>query len=475
MKRSFTLTLTTLFLFFMVTECDRPEDPMPEPEEFGYLSLSVALQVEALPASGRAEAVSPDNFIVTIYNADDGTIAEQWNTYVEVPAEVQLPTGSYYVTATNLAEPEDAAFEQPWYFGESDVFTIDKEELKSIDVDCTLANCKISFNYTQNVHDNFTNWDATGTIDDGNGTGAFLEWIQDDPAEGYFLTNLPIDIEVFLEYIKLTGLDQSITRTFNTTIGDPQPATHYRVNVDASLEDGKIMLNITVDDSFTTKEINLGDQISFRSCKEILDAGESAGDGIYQIDPDGDGGNEPYDCYCDMTTDGGGWTRVWGKTAYSTGHPAVNLSWEDALNRVPQETVDMYTGLNIWNELMSDENSGEFMNSFKDFQGTTKVFKALIGKFRSEENYTLKLSNKVSLAGDDTNSLYENQNNLAFSSFDRDNDPYSMNCSVYSSSSSPFWFSNCWGNNIWGWGEFNPQNNAPFWNGYGESSFYYIR
>lgn len=44
------------------------------------------------------------------------------------------------------------------------------------------------------------------------------------------------------------------------------------------------------------------------SCKTILDSGGSTGDGVYTIDPDGDGGSAPFDVYCDMTTDGGGWT-----------------------------------------------------------------------------------------------------------------------------------------------------------------------
>jgi hypothetical protein len=69
-----------------------------------------------------------------------------------------------------------------------------------------------------------------------------------------------------------------------------------------------------------------------KSCYSLLLDGKNT-DGVYWIDPDGGGANTPFQVYCDMTYDGGGWTMLMKATRGTTfGYSASYWTTANTLN-----------------------------------------------------------------------------------------------------------------------------------------------
>ena len=272
------LKLSLIMLSSFFWGCQQDEPAMPE--DFGYLTLGITVEVESEPASGRISAVNTDDFKVTIFRAD-GSEYLVIDPFSSAPPEVQLPTGVYYVEA-HSNDLVEAAFDSPYYFAQSDTFTIDKEELKTIDVEAKLANAKVAINFSTEVTNLF---DAYSGQVEVVSSGTNLSYMQGETREGYFVVE-PLAVEVYLSYAKLDGT--TIDRTFNASIDDPQPATLYNINVDATLEDGAIVFSLTVDEGVDTVNIDLGDATSnpntdWQPGEEWVDTRDSTSYGTVQI------------------------------------------------------------------------------------------------------------------------------------------------------------------------------------------------
>lgn len=232
-----------LFLFLLIS-CEKEKDRVDLPKGSLVINIGLFISINEIDKSLKSTSAVED-FKVMIFNSSHQEVLT-FEHEADMPDEIELEPGQYYVTASsdnNLP----AAFDNPYYYGESDQFEITPGELTSVSVNCELANTMISIVYSDNVKNNYIDYNTTVSSSAGS-----LLFSRSETRAGFFQP-LALTISAVLTRQKEDGSTESKTLTGN--IPAPQSRKHYEIHIDAVPAAGSSALQITVDESTDPVEV----------------------------------------------------------------------------------------------------------------------------------------------------------------------------------------------------------------------------
>jgi len=238
--------------FCFLNSCSK-EHEQDLSENKGRLGIKVGLEMNIHEKKLQLKSTSgTEDFEVLIYHAS-GELMQRFDKASELPAQIELDPGDYYVTA-NSKNFMAAAFENPYYSGKSATITLNANEFKTIDVVCSLANCAVTVKYSENIRQDFSDYYTEVGI-----AGGKLLFAGNETRTGYFDLK-PISIMARLTKVMENGTESS--KVLNGSIPNPEKGKLYEIELDASLSEGYSAIHIVLDETMEKNVIAINDTAS---------------------------------------------------------------------------------------------------------------------------------------------------------------------------------------------------------------------
>lgn len=220
-----TIRFLFIALLLLNTSCSKSngDDPISESESVGYLSTGFRTQIDSSYTETKAPRADVLFWIRIKNRATDSYVYQ--SAMDRIADILELKVGSYNVEADFPEVKEDAAFNQPHFWGVMNEVDIEKDKITRLnEITTSIQNMKVDVEFGAHIKEHFSEYSLTVSNDKGE-----LTFNQFTAESGYYTLSV-LKAKFAGRRMENNGLFEKDFGIIVTTIGK---AFHHKIVIDS--------------------------------------------------------------------------------------------------------------------------------------------------------------------------------------------------------------------------------------------------